>query len=257
MTPAYRRATEMALSGADGFVCDCEAVRSVALRYANFAPTHIAQLPWGIEPGMFSPVGDKPPDWTPAAGTTTILCTRSWEPLYDMDVLLEAFAEAYDRNKNLRLLLLGDGSQRELIQNFISERRLSGIVITHREYRASRMPQWFRAADVYVSCAKSDGTSISLLEAMATGLPVVVSDIPSNREWVKEAQNGGLARVGMAHDFAEKLLQAATLSAEAKQVMRARNIQVIAQHADWNKNFPLLMKLYEVVVTSRRHACIN
>ncbi len=215
-TPAYRRATEVALRGADGFACDCNAVRSAALRYASFAFTHIAQFPWGIESGTFSPVGGKPQGWAPEADTKTILCTRSWEPLYDMDVLLEAFASAYERNNNLRLLLLGDGSQKKLIESFIFERQFSGIIITHREDRASRMPQWFRAADVYVSCAKSDGTSISLLESMATGLPV---------------------------------------GAEERNAMRVRNMQVIAQRADWDKNFPLLMKLYEVVVASRQEAC--
>ena len=54
------------------------------------------------------------------------------------------------------------------------------------------MPKWFRAADTYISCAQSDGTSVSLLEAMATGLPLIVTDIPSNREWVVEGRMDGL-----------------------------------------------------------------
>ena len=71
------------------------------------------------------------------------------------------------------------------------------------------MLKWFRAADAYVSCAQSDGTSVSLLEAMATGLPAVATDIPSNREWVVDGQNGWLATDASAEEFADPFLRAA------------------------------------------------
>ena len=60
----------------------------------------------------------------------------------------------------------------------------------------------FRAADVYLSCAHSDGTSISMVEALASGLPVVVTDLPSNREWIAPGSNGWLGRLGDAASFA-------------------------------------------------------
>jgi glycosyltransferase involved in cell wall biosynthesis len=253
----WKRAPEVALRGADGFACDCDTVRSAGLRYASFSPSRIAQFPWGMERGAFSPVGERPSDWSPDAGTVTFLCTRSWEPLYDMDVLLEAFAEAYGRNETLRLLLLGDGSLRGHIRQFIEDRKLAGIVTSRGEIHPSDMPKWFRAADVYVSCAKSDGTSISLLEAMATGLPVVVSDIPSNREWVTAGENGWLAKVGSCKEFADEFVRAACLSPEQARAIGERNRQIVAQRADWDKNFPLLMNLYQVVVASPGQTCVS
>jgi glycosyltransferase involved in cell wall biosynthesis len=253
----WRHATEVALRGADGFACDCDAVRSAGLRYATFSPDRIAQFPWGMKRGVFSPLGEKPSAWRPATGAVTFLCTRSWEPLYDMDVLLNAFVEAYARNQNLRLLLLGDGSLRPYILQFISHQKLAEVVTVRGEIQPSEMPQWFRTADVYVSCAKSDGTSISLLEAMATALPVVVSDIPSNREWIQQGENGWLASVGSSPDFADKLLLAASLSPGEASAMGERNQQIIAQRADWDRNFPLLMNLYERVVASPRDICAS
>jgi glycosyltransferase involved in cell wall biosynthesis len=253
----WKHATEVALRAADGFACDCEAVRSATLRYASFPASHIAQFPWGMQRGVFSPIGDRPSDWSEEPGIVTFLCTRSWEPLYDMDILLEAFAKAHSTNASLRLLLLGDGSLRTQIHRFIEEHKLAGVVSTRGEIPTSEMPKWFRAADVYVSCAKSDGTSISLLEAMATRLPVVVSDIPSNREWVTTGDNGWLARVGSSDEFADRLLRAASLTAEQAKAMGERSGELIAQRADWDKNFPLLMNLYEVVAASPRQACAN
>jgi glycosyltransferase involved in cell wall biosynthesis len=107
------------------------------------------------------------------------------------------------------------------------------------------MPKWFRAADTYVSCTQSDGTSISLLEAMATGLPVVVSDIPSNREWVVEEQNGWLASPRSAEQFADRLLRAARLSPEQRRLFSERNRRIVDDRADWDRNFPKLLEMYE------------
>ena len=54
------------------------------------------------------------------------------------------------------------------------------------------MPAYLNAADIYVSTSLSDGTSLSLLEAMACSLPVVVTDIPANKEWITDGHNGFL-----------------------------------------------------------------
>jgi glycosyltransferase involved in cell wall biosynthesis len=107
------------------------------------------------------------------------------------------------------------------------------------------MPKWFRAADTYVSCTQSDGTSISLLEAMATGLPVVVTDIPSNREWVAEGQNGWLAPAGSAEEFANRLLRAARLKPEDRKLFSERNQRIVEERADWDRNFPKLLDMYQ------------
>ena len=50
----------------------------------------------------------------------------------------------------------------------------------------------YRAADLYLSASHSDGSSVSLMEALGCGLPVLVSDIPGNREWVTDGEQGWL-----------------------------------------------------------------
>ena len=51
----WRDATTVALSAADGFFCDCDAVRSAAQRYASISSERIVQFPWGIKRGSFTP----------------------------------------------------------------------------------------------------------------------------------------------------------------------------------------------------------
>jgi L-malate glycosyltransferase len=246
----WQQATAIALRKADAFFCDCDTIRKKANTFRMFSDAEIVQFPWGVKQGAFSPAGPLPPSdqFTRRAGTTTFIYTRSYDPLYGSDVLLDAFARARSRNPALRLLLLGDGAQDRGIHSFIEGHDLNDAVSAVGSQPAEKLPMWFRAADVYVSCAKSDGTSISLLEAMATGLPVIVTDIPSNREWVTEPENGWLARSGSAEAVAEKMLQAAQLTPYQRERISESNRCIVAQRADWDKNFPRLLEMYNRLV---------
>ena len=243
----WKQATQIALSGADGFFCDCDAVRTRAKQWVDLPDSHIVQLPWGIRKGLFAPVGTLPSEkeFQREPGTHVLLCTRSWEPLYGIDTLLEAFREAYAADSSLRLLLLGSGSKAGQVREFIDVHGLRRVVRTLGPFGKDDMPKWFRTADTYVSCTRSDGTSLSLLEAMASGLPVVVTDIPSNREWVTPEQNGWLATSGSAAEFADRFLRAARLGTEQRKEFSARNKRIVEERADWDRNFPKLLEMYE------------
>jgi glycosyltransferase involved in cell wall biosynthesis len=246
----WKRATEFALKKADAFFFDCDAVRKKAESFGQFTNSQVVQFPWGIKPGVFSPEGPLPPPdkFTRKAGTTTFIYTRSYDPLYGTDVLLDAFLIARNVNPSLRLLLLGNGSQCEDIRGYVRSHNLTDAVLPLGPQPEDELPTWFRAADAYISCAKSDGTSISLLEAMATGLPVVVTDIPSNREWVTEGENGWLAAPGSAAAVADKMLQVANLTSQQRKTMSDRNQTVVAERSDWDKNFPQLLEMYDRLV---------
>jgi glycosyltransferase involved in cell wall biosynthesis len=85
-----------------------------------------------------------------------------------------------------------------------------------------------------------------MLEAMTTGVPVIVTDIPSNREWVKPDENGWLAND--IEGFTEKMLLVCKLTAAQREKISARNRFVVASRADWDRNSDLLLQLYERVL---------
>jgi L-malate glycosyltransferase len=252
----WKQATQAALVAADGFFCDCDAVRNKAGDLADMSDAPIVQFPWGVERRLFGPDGERltEEELKREPETCVLISTRSWEPLYAVNVLLEAFRQAYRADSSLRLLLLGNGSQAKQILEFIREYKLERVVRTPGAISRQDIPKWFRAADVYVSCSRTDGTSVSLLEAMATGLPAVVSDIPPNREWIVEGHNGWLAAVDSAPEFAEKMVRAARLTPVEREAFAGRNQKVIEERADWDRNFPKLLTMYEELTSaSRKH----
>jgi glycosyltransferase involved in cell wall biosynthesis len=111
-------------------------------------------------------------------------------------------------------------------------------------------------ADLYVSPSHVDGSSVSLLEALACGLPCLVSDIPGNREWIEEDVNGWSFRDGDAEDLAGKI----SLAIKSRKFLpRIGELarKTAEEKADWKKNFGKLLEAYDkTVLSGDQHANI-
>ena len=271
----WQQATRYTLQHSAAMVGDCDTIRRLAVSY-GMPSERIVTFPWGIDLAHFSPGADaKTQDVTPpGAGPSnpfTILSTRSWEPIYGVDVIARAFALAARQRPELRLVMLGNGSQAGLLrQIFLSEGLIGGgaeasggeRVIFPGQVGFNDLPRYYRSADLYIAATHSDGTSISLLEAMACGLPVLISNIPGNREWMAPAgtageehrveggaefQNGWLFPDGNVQALAQAIIQAA---ADRERLQRMGNAArtIAEERADWNKNFPQLFRAFEIAL---------
>ena len=101
-----------------------------------------------------------------------------------------------------------------------------------------------RLADIAVSVPSSDGTPVSVLEAMACGAAPVVSDLPSLREWITDGENGLLVPVGDPEALAAaivRLLQQPHL----REQFRQRNQEIIHSRADHQVEMQKMEQLYE------------
>jgi len=233
---------------------DCLAVREAVRRHSCIAEGRIVTFPWGIDLRRFSPgksslVLRDELGW---GSNEIFISTRSWEPVYAIEVLVRAFAAVLGQRPRARLLLLGDGSREASIRSIVNDLGLDAVVHAPGRVNQDHLPDYFRLADVYVSSALSDGTSVSLLEAMACGLPVVVTNAFGNPEWVEEGVNGALATPGSVDALATAMLSIPVRPAD-KAGMRAANVAKARNRADWDANFPALVTLVESLASSLRN----
>jgi len=108
------------------------------------------------------------------------------------------------------------------------------------------LPGAYSAADLFVSPSHSDGSSISLLEALACGCPVLVSDIPGNREWVTTGEVGVLFSDGDVESLKNQLLKMAQNPFLEQYGKRARALAML--RADWEINFQKLLAAYQLLL---------
>jgi glycosyltransferase involved in cell wall biosynthesis len=106
------------------------------------------------------------------------------------------------------------------------------------------MPILLAKADIYVSTSLYDGTSVSLLEAMGSGAFPVVTDIPSNREWITDAENGFLVPTGDESILAGKIVEAIRNKGLLVQA-NEKNRALIEQKANWKTNIGKIADIYE------------
>lgn len=241
-----RHLAREALARTAVFLGDCDAVRRSAIRF-GVDPRRIVIFPWGVDLDRFrpstSPETRRRLGWN---GARVALCLRSWEPRYGVDTVLEAFLTAARDNPSLRLILAGDGPLRPWVIERVEASGLADRIWMPGYVAYDDLPTLYHTADVYVSASHCDGSSVSLLEALACGLPAFVSDIDGNREWVEPGENGELFAPGDAAGLARLLTAAAT---DHRAADLGRKGRAIAEaRADWRRHAPQLVEAYAIAL---------
>jgi L-malate glycosyltransferase len=236
--PEARAVTEFALRRADMAIADCEAVRERIVAFSGLTPQRIVCLPWGVDLEMFRPTAStlgvrRQRGWTDCK---VIISTRAFEPIHAPFVFLEAIEKVLSRRSDVRVMMLGNGSLRRAAERFIQERRLLTKVHLAGQVPEEILPEYFAEAALYVSATIRDGSSVSLLQAMACGLPVIVADAYGNRDWVTHCENGWLYPAGNAEALAQTILQALE-DESARRAAAERNTRIARARADWKRNF--------------------
>lgn len=241
-----RFATRYTLRRSTVMVGDCDAVRKKASDF-GFPTERVVLFPWGVDLSRFSP--GEPGELRRRLGWEddfVVLSLRTWEPLYGVDVVVKAFCQAAAREPRLRLMLLGGGSQAGHLRQLLAQHGLLERVHFGGQINGDDLPAYYRAADLYVSASHSDGSSVSLMEALASGLPVLVSDIPGNREWIGPDEGAGwLFPDGDFAALAAGMLRA--VAEESGLPERRRAARSLAERrANWKQNFQQLLRAYDL-----------
>lgn len=179
-----RRLVGWTLRRADLVTADSQDTLDEIARYGGRAPRHL--ILWGADTDTFRPAATPP-------ACFGVVSLRSWEPNYNIDVILEGFAafRAQRPQAAAKLHLLGGGPLEAVLREQAARLGIAADVVFHGRVGDAAMVAAIQGSHVSVTIPTSDATSVSLLESLACGLPVIASDLPANRQWV-EPQGGAL-----------------------------------------------------------------
>lgn len=121
-----------------------------------------------------------------------LLSTRNFEPMYNVACTLRAFAHVQARYPDAELVMIGGGSQEAALRSQAAELRLRNVTFVGRVPPAD-MHRYYAAADIYLQTPSIDNMPLSVLEAFASGLPVVSTNVGGVPAILTDAVHGLLA----------------------------------------------------------------
>lgn len=150
------------------------------------------------------------------------------------DLLIEAFNIFAKDNKEWTLDIVGEGVEEPLYRKMIADYKLEERITLHPF--TNNIQEYYSKAQVYVLSSRWEGFGLVLVEAMAHGLPIVSSDLPTSKEIMGDF--GMYFTNGNVNELAEQLHKATEIewdkkSEEAIQIAQRFNIQHIIEQ--WNK----------------------
>jgi len=195
----------------DHFVAVSDDLRSWLTERVGISPLKVTTIHNGVDTQKFSPEGRETARRQLALedATFTIGAVGRLDPVKDHVSLLRAFAPLARGGWPLRLIIVGDGPMRCEIESEISALRIGENVQLLGERQ--EVSQVLKAFDVFTLTSIAEGISNTILEAMASGLPVVATRVGGNPELVEHGVNGQLVKArdvaGMAAAFESYLLE--------------------------------------------------
>jgi glycosyltransferase involved in cell wall biosynthesis len=137
-----------------------------------------------------------------------VVMVASLSVLKDHKTLLKAAGECEQYTSNIQFFIVGDGTERDLLEKFSHERGLDSMVSFLG--RRDDVELILRAADVSVLTSTAwfgEGISNSILESMACGTPVIASESPGTREVIIDAENGYIIPCGDHLGLVKKIVE--------------------------------------------------
>jgi glycosyltransferase involved in cell wall biosynthesis len=136
----------------------------------------------------------------------TIIFVGGLKPIKGIDYLIKAMKIITEKSPDTNLLIVGDGTERKKLETLVRELNLQNSISFAGKVTNEQIPKYMAQADVFVLPSLSEGFGIVVVEAMASGLPIVTTNVRGLPELVKNGENGFIAKPKDPKDLAEKIM---------------------------------------------------
>lgn len=215
-------------------------------------PKVVFITPFGVDPELFQPK----PDGMPATGREliTIGTVKTLAPKYGVDTLLEGFAhlrselvagQQADLAERLRLLIIGGGGQHDELVRLATRLGIGHVTEFRGRVPHEQVPRCLHELDVYVALSRLDSESfgVAILEASASGIPVVVSDADGPKEMTVDGVTGYIVPRDEPKLAAEALGKLVRSEELRRQMGRAGREHVLSRYT-WRQSLSTMLDAY-------------
>lgn len=180
-----------------------------------------------------------------------VVSLRNFNPHYDLATLVRAVPLVRQSVPEAVFLLVGDGSMRGQLKELAANLGVEDAVVFVGAVPDQEIPCYLNLADAYVSTSLSDsGLAASTAEAMASGVPVVVTNSGDNTSWIKDGCNGYVVPCGDEQALADRLVRVLTDTVHARY-MGDENRRSICARNNYQVEMKRMETFYTTLVSTR------
>lgn len=195
-----------------------------------------------------------PPDFLPETGGQLLGTVGRLAAVKDQQSLLTALHQVLgkqpERRETLRLMIVGEGPERQALETRIEALDLGDCVWLAGD--REDIPELLRIMDVFLLPSLGEGISNTVLEAMATGLPVIATDTGGNPELVRHGKTGLLTGVGDTSGLA-RAIEVLLDDPDRRQRMGQAARQRIHRDFNWERTLADYLHIYDELLQRREH----
>lgn len=162
-----------------------------------------------------------------------IVSTRNWTQIHSNETSLQALGIAKENGLKFKMKFYGEGKELTKEIKLKHTENFQDAISFEGPYSQGDLPKILANSEVYVSTSISDGTSVSLLEAMSAGRICLVRDFASNREWIKHRQNGYL--FSTSEELSDLIISISKLSFKEKLKISDAARRSVIGRGDWKE----------------------
>jgi glycosyltransferase involved in cell wall biosynthesis len=177
--------------------------------------------------------------------TNDLVCinTRHLRPVYGQEYLIKAAKIVSDEFSNVKFIIAGEGPMHTQLQSLIDRLGLADVVKLIGEVPRSFMPALFALSDVYVNTNLAEGLSNSVLEASASGKPVVATSVGGVKDVVTDGVTGFLVAPKDVKSLADRISYL-LLNPEIRKVMGSNARKRVEKFFDVNEKIDRIIRIY-------------
>ncbi|MES2761538.1 MAG: glycosyltransferase [Bacteroidota bacterium] len=183
--------------------CIISTSEAMAQEVALYSSKPVVIIPFGVDLNLFKPQPNLSRD------EITIGNIKSLEPIYGIDTLIKVFAQVKIKfpEKKMKLVIVGKGSKLSEYQKLVFDLDLTNDVVFRGSVFPEEVPAILNTFNVFACLSRNESFGVSVIEAMACKIPVVVTKTPGFLEVVNSEENGLFVDVENVNEAANKIGQ--------------------------------------------------
>lgn len=203
-------------------------------------------IPFGVDVDVFKP---KTVESLFDKDCFVIGSIKGLEPIYNIDVLIKSFKEVKTKYpaQKIKLLIVGVGTQESELKQLVNSLQITNDVVFTGRVPFSKVSDYFNMIDVLVNISNYESFGVSVIEAMACGKAVVVTNTGGLKEIIEDEKYGSLVEIGSVSDTCkaiEKYLNDTKLLAETGLNARKK----VTEKYSWNNNIKQMIDVYDGLI---------